>query len=70
MMQPHEDRVVAELKELTEKLVKLRQFITSSSIFRELPADEQARLKTQEFLMSVYWRLLGDRIENFPKEQA
>lgn len=53
MMQPHEDRVVAELKELTEKLVKLRQFITSSSIFRELPADEQARLKTQEFHMSM-----------------
>ena len=38
MMQPHEDRVVAELKELTEKLVKLRQFITSSSIFRETPS--------------------------------
>ena len=44
--------------------------VAESSIFRELPADEQARLKTQEFHMSMYWRVLGDRIENFPKEQA
>jgi len=66
-MQPHEDRVVIEQKELAEKLIKLRQFISSSSIFKKLPADEQARLKTQEFHMSMYWRVLGDRIENFPK---
>jgi hypothetical protein len=66
VMEPHEERVVAEQKELAGKLIRLRQFIASSSIFRELPADEQARLKTQEFHMSMYWRVLGDRIDNFP----
>lgn len=66
-MQPHEERVVDEQKELAVKLAKLREFITSGSIFGELPIDEQARLKTQEFHMSMYWRVLGDRIGEFPK---
>ena len=66
-MQPHEERVVTERNELGEKLVKLREFIVSNPIFQKLPTDEQARLKTQEFHMSMYWRVLGDRIENFPK---
>ena len=71
-MQPHEERVVAERKELAEKLIRLRTFIGTegrqpSAIYAALPADEQARLKTQEFHMSMYWRVLGDRIDNFPK---
>jgi len=49
---------VAELKELTEKLVKLRQFITSSSIFRETPcrwasAIENARVSHVHVLASA-----------------
>ncbi len=64
-MQPHEERVVTEQKELAEKLIKLREFIASSPIFKKLPADERERLKAQEFHMSMYWRVLGDRIENF-----
>lgn len=66
-MKPHEERVVAEQKELAEKLIKLREFIGSNPIFKKLPGDEQSRLKTQEFHMSMYWRVLGDRIENFPQ---
>ena len=67
-MKPHEERVVTEQKDLAEKLVKLRQFISSSNpIFAGLPADEQARLKAQEFHMSMYWRVLGDRIAEFQK---
>ncbi len=71
-MQPHEERVVTEQKELAERLTKLRSFIGSggsepSSIYLKLPTDEQARLKTQEFHMSMYWRVLGDRIAEFPK---
>lgn len=66
-MKPHEERVVTEQKELAEKLVKLRQFIEKGNpIFEGLPLDEQARLKTQEFHMSMYWRVLGDRICAFP----
>lgn len=64
-MQPHEERVVAEQKELAEKLTKLREFIASSALFKGLSIDEQARLKTQEFHMSMYWRVLGDRIAEF-----
>jgi hypothetical protein len=71
-MQPHEERVIAERKELEDKLIKLRVFIGSGGlepnpIYSKLPADEQARLKTQEFHMSMYWRVLGDRIAEFPK---
>ena len=66
-MQPHEERVVTEQKELGDKLVKLREFIASNPIFQKLPPDQQERLKTQEFHMSMYWRVLGDRIGEFPK---
>lgn len=66
-MQPHEERVVTEQKDLADKLTKLREFITSSQIFKGLAIDEQARLKAQEFHMSMYWRVLGDRIGEFPK---
>ena len=66
-MQPHEERVVTEQEELGDKLVKLREFIASNPIFQKLHRDEQERLKTQEFHMSMYWRVLGDRISEFPK---
>jgi hypothetical protein len=66
-MQPHEERVVTEKNDLANKLTKLREFISSSLIFKDLPIDEQARLKTQEFHMSMYWRVLMDRIAEFPK---
>lgn len=66
-LQPHQQRVVDEQKELADKLIKLREFIGASPIFQKLPMDEQARLKAQEFHMSMYWRILGDRIQEFPK---
>lgn len=66
-MQPHEERVVNEMRDVAVKLTALREFICSNPIFQKLPLDEQARLKTQEFHMSMYWRVLGDRIDNFPK---
>lgn len=66
-MKPHEERVVLEQTELEEKLIKLREFISSNSIYPKLSLDEQARLKTQEFHMSMYWRVLGDRINEFSK---
>lgn len=65
-MQPHQQRVVDEKTELGEKLVKLREFIKGSAVFQGLQLDEQARLKTQEFHMSMYWCVLGERISNFP----
>lgn len=66
-MQPHEERVVTERRELAVKLTALREFISSNPIFQKLPIDERERLKAQEFHMSMYWRVLGDRIDNFAK---
>ena len=64
-MQPHEERVVTEQKELLEKLNKLRGFIDSNPNFGKLPYDEQGRLKIQRFIMQEYSAVLLDRIDNF-----
>ncbi len=67
---PHQQRVVEEQIELGDRLAKLRDFIAGNPIFAGLPGDEQVRLKTQCFVMNVYWDVLVDRIKNFPVSQA
>lgn len=64
-MEPHQERVVVELKELSDKVTKLKNFI-SSPIFSKLSYDEQGRLKIQSFLMQEYAAVLQDRIDHFP----
>lgn len=66
VMQPHQERVVAELKELTEKREKLAVFIGSSPTFGKLPADEQMRLRRQFDIMVSYEGVLQERIDHFP----
>lgn len=66
-MAPHQQRVVDEKAELSEKLAKLREFIATNSLFGKLPYDEQGRLKIQRFIMEQYVGVLGDRIDNFPE---
>lgn len=66
-MQPHQERVVTEKKELDEKLDKLKDFIETGSIFKTLPADEQLRLNRQFDAMAEYSHILGQRIEAFPE---
>lgn len=63
-MAPHQERVIAERDELSEKLDKLRTFLTSM-IFTSLPRDEQRRLTRQTLIMSDYLDVLDERIAAF-----
>jgi hypothetical protein len=66
-MQPHQERVVQEKKELDEKLAKLASFGTTP-LFDSLPADEQGRLNRQFSVMEEYSHILEERIAAFPSE--
>jgi len=66
-MQPYQERVVEEKRELDEKLAKLREFIVGEA-FASVDENEQVRLKAQESAMTVYSSILGDRISNFKEE--
>lgn len=65
-MQPHQQRVVEELKELQERLDKLHAFISSDN-FDEIVNDEYEcqRLIYQRHCMQQYAFALQDRIANF-----
>jgi len=63
-LQPYQERVVEEKKELDEKLGALNAFISDSRFFT-LFHDEQVRLKKQFKLMTEYSAVLKDRIEAF-----
>lgn len=63
-LQPHQQRVVDEKRELDEKLSKLTAFGTTPT-FAALPAEEQGRLNRQHAIMEEYSRILGERIEAF-----
>lgn len=68
-MQPHQQRVVDEKAELSEKLEKLETF-TGGSIYADLPASEQMRLSRQLLIMQLYEQVLAERIGAFPAEPA
>lgn len=63
-MQPHQERVVTEKKELDEKIKKLAEFRLSPTC-RQLPEDEQDRLYAQYTHMNNYSLVLGERIAAF-----
>jgi len=64
-LQPHQQRVVDEKRELDEKLAKIDAF-GRTELFKSLPADEQGRLNRQHSLMEQYSAVLGERIAAFP----
>lgn len=66
-MQPHEERVVEELKDLMGKREKLGAFIAARHTFEALPGDEQERLGRQHIIMLDYEGVLQERIAAFPK---
>lgn len=67
-MQPHEQRVIDEKKELDEKRTKLTEFINGSEIYKSL-GDEDKRLLNQQLrYMDGYAQILELRIERFNKE--
>jgi hypothetical protein len=63
-MEPHQQRVVEEEKELNDKLSKLRQFLASQS-FVGIQPEEQIRLIRQAQYMTQYVHVLQERIKAF-----
>lgn len=63
-MQPHQERVVTEKRELDEKLEKLHGFFRSST-FVNVHSAEQSRLRIQSSIMEAYSTVLGERIAAF-----
>ena len=65
-MEAYQERVVAEKKELDEKLTKLKAFVFGGNpIFGKLPPEEWDRLESQFDAMSRYSAILGARIKAF-----
>lgn len=67
-MQPYQERVVQELKELRDRRKKLHAFIAASNQFHQLPEAEQDRLQLQLQAMLLYEGILEQRVKNFLKE--
>jgi hypothetical protein len=63
-MQPFQQRVVDEKRELDEKSEKLLAFI-NGKIFQSLTSAEQERMHRQWQYMNGYSGVLGERIEAF-----
>jgi len=68
-MQPHEERVVNEKKELDEKIAKLKAFCFSpgSPTFSALSPEDRDLLEDQFTAMKKYSDILSRRIDRFPK---
>lgn len=65
LMQPHQERVIKEKSELDNKIVALVNFIHANDIFKNLPADEQQRMRHQRTVMQDYSDILAKRIAAF-----
>jgi hypothetical protein len=63
-MNPFEERVVDERKDLQGKHERLTAFI-DGHIYKMLQKDEQVRLLRQHFVMQLYINILTERIQNF-----
>lgn len=64
-MKDFQQRVIDEKIELDEKLVKLKRFLGGSTMVSSLPEEEQARLRIQVLVMTIYSDTLGARIKEF-----
>jgi hypothetical protein len=63
-LQPHQQRVVEERAQLSDKVDKLETFVGSRTYTQLLPA-EQARLQRQLHIMQLYEQVLSERISAF-----
>jgi len=63
-MLDYQQRVADECQELIEKISKLNAFIETEK-FKELPLDEQVRMRMQEWYMNAYAKVLESRIDQF-----
>lgn len=63
-MEPHQQRVIDEKRELDEKREKLLSFL-NTDLFHGLDQAEKDRLRTQFQVMGVYSDILHQRISAF-----
>jgi hypothetical protein len=63
-MKPHEERVLAERCELSDRLNKLIAFIESEA-FNAIDRYDRGLLRLQRLRMSDYLSVLDERIERF-----
>jgi hypothetical protein len=63
-MKPHQQRVMDEKNELSEKIKKLEGFLMTS-LYDNLSTNERNLLKMQYFTMMQYQEILGMRIAVF-----
>jgi hypothetical protein len=63
-LQAHQERVVAEKSELTEKLHRLESFV-DGAVYASLPDAERTRLSRQLLIMKLYEQVLSERIGAF-----
>lgn len=61
---PHQERVVAEKRDLDEKIEKLNAFVTSAAI-TQVSLAEARRLRDQLAYMRSYSAVLQERINAF-----
>lgn len=66
-MQPHEERVIVEKRELDEKLAKLKTFCfdPGSPVFKALVPADRDLLEDQYTVMEQYSQILSKRIDRF-----
>lgn len=65
MMAPHQERVVAEKRELDIKISALRAFSANVPVFAALKFWQQDLLERQLKIMVNYSAILGERIAAF-----
>lgn len=67
MLQPHEERVIVEKRELDDKLAKLKAFCfdPGSPLFKALAPADRDLLEDQYTAMDQYSTILGKRIDRF-----
>jgi len=63
-MQPHQQRVIDEQRDLDERIAKLAKFVESPP-FKSVPYAEQGRMSDQLEVMLIYSSILGERIADF-----
>jgi hypothetical protein len=62
MTAPHQERMVTELAELTEKVSKLGYFLFGPT-FNSLDLEEQRRMLKQYAYMKLYLEVLNERVK-------
>jgi hypothetical protein len=64
-MEDYQERVIAEQKDLEDKIVRLVAYMEDGETFNSLPDVEQSFLKVQLYAMRMYNFILEQRIYRF-----